>query len=102
MMDNEPISVTVERDLEALIPTFVQRRHDDIVKLRAALSADDLDTVRVLGHSMKGTGGGYGFDGISEIGASIETAAKQIDRDAISKGIDSLADYLSRLQITFK
>lgn len=100
-MDNEPIAVTVERDLEALIPTFMQRRHDDVVKLREALASDDLATIRVLGHSMKGSGGGYGFHGISEIGAAIEVAAKSADRDSIASNVARLADYLSRLQIEF-
>ena len=101
-MDNETIHVTVEGDLQSLIPDFMQRRHDDVVKLRAALAAGDLEAVRVIGHSMKGTGGGYGFDGISEIGAAIEQAAKNAAPDAAQAATERLLDYLARVQVTFK
>ncbi len=101
-MDNETIHVTVEGDLRSLIPNFMQRRHDDVVKLREALAAGDLEAVRVIGHSMKGTGGGYGFDGISEIGAAIEQAAKNAAPDAAQVAIERLPDYLARVQVTFK
>ena len=101
-MDNETIHVTVENDLQDLIPNFMQRRHDDAGKLRAALSAGDLETLRVIGHSMKGTGGGYGFDGISEIGAAIEQAAIDADLDVAMIAVDRLVDYLTRVQVTFK
>ena len=47
-MDNETIHVMVERDLEDLIPNFLQRRHDDIVKLREALGAGDLESMHCL------------------------------------------------------
>ena len=80
-MDKEPIHVIVERDLQDLIPNFIQRRHDDLEKLREALATGDFETVRVIGHSMKGTGGGYGFDEISEFGAAIEKAAKDSASD---------------------
>ena len=101
-MDKEPIHVIVENDLQDLIPKFMQRRHDDAVKLREALATGDFETVRVIGHSMKGTGGGYGFDGISEFGATIENAAKDAASDVARSAVDALEDYLARVQITFK
>jgi hypothetical protein len=61
-----------------------------------------VEGVRVTGHSMKGTGGGYGFDGLSEIGASIESAAKSGDLDAARSGLERLVDYLERVEIHFE
>jgi HPt (histidine-containing phosphotransfer) domain-containing protein len=101
-MDKAPIPVVVDQDLEELIPGFLARRQEDVRKLRAALEAGDLESVRVTGHSMKGTGGGYGFDGLSEIGAAIETAAKGGDLEAMRGGLDRLVDYLERVQIRFE
>ena len=79
----------------------MQRRHDDLEKLREALTTGDFEAVRVIGHSMKGTGGGYGFDGISEFGAAIEKAAKDAASDDARSAVDGLEDYLARVQITF-
>ena len=101
-MDKEPIHVIVESDLQDLIPNFMQRRHDDAEKLREALATGDFETVRVIGHSMKGTGGGYGFDSISQFGAAIEKAAKNAASDVARSAVDALEDYLARVQITYK
>jgi HPt (histidine-containing phosphotransfer) domain-containing protein len=101
VMDKEPIHVIVESDLQDLIPNFMQRRHDDLEKLREALATGDFETVRVIGHSMKGTGGGYGFDGISEFGAAIEKAAKDAASADARSAVDALEDYLARVQVTF-
>ena len=101
-MDSETIHVVVEGDLKDLIPNFMQRRHNDIVKMREALGAGDFEAIRVIGHSMKGTGGGYGFDGISEIGQVVEQAAKDGAVDATKVAIERLVDYLARVEVTFK
>ncbi len=101
-MSGDPIPVTVDADLKDLIPGFLERRREDVSKLRAALDAPDLETLRVTGHSMKGTGGGYGFDGLSEIGAAIESAAKRGDVDTVRTQVARLEDYLSRVQIRFE
>ena len=101
-MDNDAIHVTVEGDLQDLIPNFMLRRRDNAASLREALKSGDFEAMRVIGHSMKGTGGGYGFDGISEIGAQIEQAAKDAALDIAQAAIDRLDDYLARVQVTFK
>jgi hypothetical protein len=48
---------------------------------------------------MKGTGGGYGFDGITAIGVDIERAAKQGDAVVLRTHVDSLSRYLTRLEL---
>ena len=101
-MSSEPIVVVVDRDLEDLIPGFINRRNNDVIKLRDALARDDLKTIRVTGHSLKGTGGGYGFDGLSQIGARIEDAARSSDTAALCASLDALEDYLSRVRIEFR
>ncbi|MGZ8404531.1 MAG: Hpt domain-containing protein, partial [Nitrospira sp.] len=59
----------ISRDLEEIVPIFLDNRKRDIQTLRNALSKQDLRTVQTLGHRMKGDGGGFGFDRITEIGA---------------------------------
>jgi len=48
---------------------------------------------------MKGSGAGYGFDGISEIGSYLEIAGKGKDTEKIKKGIEDLKSYLNRIEI---
>lgn len=52
-----------------------------------------------MGHSMKGSGGGYGFDAITAIGNSLELAAKEQDETAIRDMVGELSDYLKRVEI---
>ena len=101
-MDENPIKVVVDKDLETLIPGFLQRRRDDVSKLRSAVEAQDLETIRIIGHSMKGTGGGYGFDGLSGIGADIELGAKNGDMQTVREEVRNLEHYLDRLQVEFE
>jgi HPt (histidine-containing phosphotransfer) domain-containing protein len=96
------IHVVVESDLEDLIPNFMQRRHDDVGQLREALAAGELEVLRLIGHSMKGTGGGYGFDGIAGIGAAIGQAAKDKALEASQTAVGRLVDYLDRVKVTFQ
>ena len=96
------IKVVVDCDLEELIPGFLENRQEDIKSILCSLEADDYDAVRILGHSMKGSGGGYGFDAISEIGQSLELSAKKKDAGAIKQMVSNLANYLEKVDIAFE
>ena len=95
------VLVHVDRDLEDLVADFLANRRGDVQSLRAALASGDHETVRKLGHGMKGSGGGFGFDKITEFGAALELAAKQSDRNAIRDCVEKLADYLARVEVVF-
>ena len=51
---------------------------------------------------MKGSGGGYGFDTISEIGHFIEEAATGKDVQEIEKLLNRLSTYLDSVQVTYQ
>lgn len=101
-MTSEKIAVKVDKDLEDLIPGFMQRRREDVASIRASLSAGDLDKVRITGHSMKGTGGGYGFEELSRIGSELEKAAQAGDADAISSLAVRLEEYLDKVVVEYE
>lgn len=99
--DDKKIAVTVDADLEDLIPDYLENRQEDIKQLKADLEKDDFENTRIIGHSMKGSGGGYGFEKISGIGALIEQAAKNRNSEEIKKQIEELSDYLDRLKVVY-
>ena len=101
-MSEEKIVVNVDEDLEELIPGFLENRNKDIQLLRDAISGNDIARVQSIGHSLKGVGGGYGFDGLSEIGASLEIAAKENNTSVIEEKIAALVDYLERVEIVYE
>jgi signal transduction histidine kinase/CheY-like chemotaxis protein/HPt (histidine-containing phosphotransfer) domain-containing protein len=96
----DQIIVFVDPDLEPLIPGFLQSIRDQLPHLSELLYADNYAEIKKIGHALKGVGGGYGFQKITELGAHIEHAADSQQHDGIELGIAGLNDYLSRVQIS--
>lgn len=96
------IQVVVDSGIEDLIPGYMENRQEDIKSILGSLAVGDYETVLILGHSMKGSGGGYGFDGISEIGQTLELAAKEKDAGTIERMVADLANYLQQVDIVFE
>jgi len=94
-------AVHIDKDLEDLIPGYIENRQKDIISIRNALEKSDFESIRILGHSMKGSGGGYGFDEITRIGASLETTAKDKDAEAIKQWTEKLSFYINNIDITY-
>jgi HPt (histidine-containing phosphotransfer) domain-containing protein len=101
-MPGDRIPIQVDPDLEDLIPMFLENRESDIITLRRALAEGDFPTLRSLGHNMKGAGGGYGFDYITDLGGEIEACALRGDAGPIPGLVEALEDYLRRVDITFE
>jgi len=93
------IIVHVDADIEELIPGFLQNRHRDVKTIIYALEYGDYETIKLLGHSMRGSGNGYGFQEITKIGKSIEMAAKDRNSEEIKKWIGELSSYLERVEV---
>jgi HPt (histidine-containing phosphotransfer) domain-containing protein len=82
-----------------LMPGFLQNRRQDVVAMLEALDRGDFQTVERLGHGMKGAGGSYGFQAITDIGSALEQAAVSADSGASRKCVGELSEYLDRVEI---
>src|SRR4030042_2427900 len=91
------IIVHVDPDIADLIPGFLENRRKDIKTIAEALTQGDFETIQILGHSMKGAGGSYGFDAITDIGKSLEQAAMAKDSGGIKQMVQELSAYLDRV-----
>src|SRR5688500_13906309 len=94
--------VKVAKDLEDLIPTFMNNRRKELDSLRVALAAADFEQLRQLGHRMKGVGVSYGFDHVSAIGKRIEDGARSGDRALLEASIAEYGDYLARVNVAYE
>ncbi len=99
-METARLCVEVAGELRDLIPRFLANRRVEIDALRAAVARGDFEAARRIGHTLKGVGGGYGFDEITRLGAAIEAAARS-GGDGLPGLADELAEYLDRVEITF-
>jgi HPt (histidine-containing phosphotransfer) domain-containing protein len=94
--------VTVAKDLEDLIPTFMKNRTKDLETLRSALASGDLEQMRQLGHRMKGVGNSYGFEKVTVLGKQIEDGARASDRAGLEACIVEYAEYLAHVKIVYE
>jgi HPt (histidine-containing phosphotransfer) domain-containing protein len=97
----QPRVVWLEKDLEQLVRRFLHRKEGELQRLRSALDGGDFETVRALGHDLKGAGEGFGFPELSILGAKFELAANARDTDLIRVHIATMERYLKRLQVHF-
>ncbi len=91
----------VPEDLEPLIPGYMANRRKDILNIRQLVVEENYTEAQRLAHSMKGSGGGYGFEEISKLGAAMEIAAKSSTGAEILSGIDKLEHYLDTVSILY-
>ena len=97
----DKIEITIDPELQQLVPGFLDNRRRDVDKLQALLDTRAFREIQLIGHSMKGAGGGYGFDAITDIGAELEQAALREDTGAVRACIGQLVDFLDRVEVVF-
>jgi CheY-like chemotaxis protein len=95
----EKILIHADPSLRAVIPAYLDKRREDVRAILAALEKLDYEMIVELGHNMSGTGGGYGFPRITEIGASIHLAAKESNSSAIRSQVAELSAYLRQVEV---
>jgi HPt (histidine-containing phosphotransfer) domain-containing protein len=82
-----------------LVGQYLENRNDDIARLTKALGSADFETIRITGHNLFGSGAAYGFDDISAIGASIESAATDSDVPLVERLIGDLRELLAKITV---
>ncbi|MGM0549170.1 MAG: Hpt domain-containing protein [Bacillota bacterium] len=93
--------VYIDSDLEFLIPQYLENREEELKKLEKLLKANKFDQIQVIGHSLKGSGGGYGFDYLTELGSQIEKEAELKNEKILQEIIFKLKKYLNNLEIIY-
>ena len=91
-------SSRASRQLAERTPAYLQNCRSNVVTMIAALDRADFVTVTILGHNLRGSGGGFGFQAITDIGAGLEQAADAADIGASRKWLGELSGYLDRIE----
>jgi CheY-like chemotaxis protein len=87
-------TIPVPEQVLALVPQYLESKHQQIEAAREALISRDFGPIRSFGHNLKGTGRGYGFPAIEELGRQIEKAAEQADVGRIAEQLDALHRFV--------
>ncbi len=90
-----PGTIPVSEQVMALVPQYLASKEKQIEEARSALASRDFGPIRRFGHNLKGTGRGYGFPPIEELGREIERAAAQGDPNRIVEQLDALHRFVN-------
>jgi len=94
--------VQVDEDLSDLIPGFLARKRAEVSSIFDALARRDYEEISRVAHRIKGEGGSYGFDAMSEMGRSMQHAAATRDDGALTALARQLLSYLDHLEVVFQ
>lgn len=79
-----------------IVQQFVMDLPQRLAALEQAANAAVWDELIRLAHQLKGAGGGYGFDPITENARVLEAAAKAADAEAVRQAIEALRGTIHR------
>ena len=96
------VIVELDEDLSDLIPGFLTHKRADVIRILDANARRDYAEISRIAHRIKGEGGGYGFETMTEIGRSLEHAAALRDDNAVAALARQLLNYMDRLEIVFQ
>jgi CheY-like chemotaxis protein len=90
----DPILLRAIPNFADRIPAYLQNCRQNVVVMLDALDRVDFETVMSLGHQMRGSGGAYGFQAITDISAALQEAAEGADANVSRKCVEELSSYL--------
>jgi HPt (histidine-containing phosphotransfer) domain-containing protein len=82
-----------------VVATYLDKCRKGVQSLKDAMERSDYDFVSMYGHRMKGSGGAYGFPKLTEMGASIEEAARIRNDDELRTCAAALEAHLELVEV---
>jgi len=73
---------------------YINHTSKELAKIQGDIDAVEIDSLRTFGHNIKGSGGMYGFEEVTNLGTKIEASAKVNDRNKIKLLLEELSVFL--------
>ena len=96
------ITVVVDPLLKDIVPLFLEHTAGHVGEIIEALDKGDFEALRTLAHILQGTGGGFGFLFITEVGESLNRAAKEEKTEEVRKLVTELTSYLEHVDVIYE
>ncbi|MBF0318724.1 MAG: response regulator [Nitrospirae bacterium] len=100
--DNNNSTIIVDAELADVIPEFISSINDDLITINNSLKENDYETTRRLAHSIKGAGGIYGFDIVTEQAALLEILIKENNQEEAIVILNKISSYIKNVQIVYE
>jgi len=97
----EKIKVNIDPELKDIIPNYLENRRKDLAAMPGLLKDENFEALRVMGHKLRGSGGGYGLHFLTAFGGRLETAAIKKDKPAIEALAEELGAFLDALELDY-
>lgn len=94
--------VKAESMLESIMPIFLKSVSEDLLKIKAAVENQDLAAVQALGHKIKGSAGGYGFDVLGAMARDLEASAKAKQLEAAHMHLMAMIEFMNDFEIIYQ
>jgi HPt (histidine-containing phosphotransfer) domain-containing protein len=94
------IEIEIPAGFDELTPGYLAARRNELGEMAHLLAASDFESLRILGHNLKGTGASYGFPALTRLGDLLERSATQRDRETLRADLSQLSDYLAKVRLT--
>src|SRR5437879_4609385 len=87
-------------DIAEMLPFFVDSLPETRAGMQQFAQAKDFENVRREAHKLRGSAGGYGFAGLSDLAGRLEESCKNSVRDeaVILRTVDEILDYLDKVR----
>ncbi len=101
LKSNHPV-VVLDKDFAELIPIFLDDLKRDVETITTSLAVHDYATIKRTSHAIRGAGGGYGLNYITEVTQSLERAAIAEDRASLQKWLQEFRQYVYTVEIKYE
>jgi len=81
------------------VPAYLENCRHNVILMQNALDRNDFEAVTILGHNLRGSGGAFGFQAITELGAGLEQASEDTDHNGARSLLGELSRYLDGVAI---
>ena len=98
----EPFEVSIDSDLEEIMPMFLQNRQKDLDQLPTLFNEQKFNEIRVIAHKLAGNAGSYGLSELGEVGANMEDACLKNDIQKVEACIQDYQSYMKNLVIKYE
>ena len=93
--------IQVEQGMADVVPGYLAKSRADFAVYTEALAKEDFVSIKNLAHKMKGTGAGYGFPLLTDLGGALEKAAMEKDAVRIRESLNLLGPYLDSIELKY-
>jgi len=94
-------TVTVDADVRHLIPTFLEKKKEELQSAAAMVAAQDQEGAQHEFHRLRGSFNMYGFSAAGALCAEMEELARTRQLARISEPLASLSDYLNQVDVHY-